>query len=85
MKDFQFFLRQGNFLKVVDTLEKFQQGVLDPSSAKAREFVLFKRELYALYEVQNRSKHEHELFSFTIERENLRSLYQANESYVNET
>ena len=48
-KDYQFFLTQGNFLKVVDTLEKFESSILNPDSAK--DFVLFKRQLYTLYEV----------------------------------
>lgn len=78
MKDYEFFLSQGNFLKVVDTLEKFQQNVLDKDSPKAKEFVLFKRHLYSMYEVQNRSVHEHELYSFEIERENISWLYAAN-------
>jgi hypothetical protein len=38
-KDFKFFLEQRNFLKVVDTLEKFEEGMLDPASAQAREFI----------------------------------------------
>ncbi len=84
LKDFQFFLEQKNFLKVVDTLEKFQSNFLDKESPQARDFVLFKRELYQLYEVSNRSVHEHELYSFNIERENLKWLYQANVSYINE-
>lgn len=81
-KDFEFFLTQSNFLKVVDTLEKFQTGMLDTNSPKARDFVLFKRQLYAMYEVQNRSIHEHELFSFNIDRENLHWLYNANMDFV---
>lgn len=51
IKDYEFFLRHGNFLKVVDTLEKFQDNVLDKDSPRAREFILFKRQLYAMYEV----------------------------------
>jgi len=51
LKDFQFFLGNSNFLKVVDTLEKFEEGLLDKNSPKAREFILFKRQLYAMYEV----------------------------------
>ena len=43
IKDYEFFLRHGNFLKVVDTLEKFQDNVLDKDSPRAREFILFKR------------------------------------------
>ncbi len=58
-------------MKVVDTLEKFEKGILDTSSKEARDFLLFKKQLYAMYEVTNRSVKEHELYSFTIERENL--------------
>jgi hypothetical protein len=83
-KDFQWFLSQGNFLKVVDTLEKFEQGLLDNNSDRAKEFVLFKRQLYAMYEVQNRSVSEHELFSFEVERHNLKWVYQANVDFVQE-
>lgn len=53
---------------MVDTLEKFEQGLLDKDSPRAREFILFKRQLYSMYEVQNRSVSEHELFSFEVER-----------------
>ena len=84
LKDFEFFLGQSNFLKVVDTLNKFEDGILDKNSPKARDFVLFKRQLYAMYEVQNRSVGEHELFSFNIERKNLLWLYNANLEFVNE-
>lgn len=84
MKDFEFFLKQNNFLKVVDTLEKFEEGLLDRESPRAREFVLFKRQLYAMYEVQNRSVNEHELFSFEVERKNLTWLYRANLNFVQE-
>ena len=28
-KDFEFFMTQGNFMKVVDTLEKYQQRVVN--------------------------------------------------------
>jgi hypothetical protein len=83
-KDYEFFLTQGNFLKVVDTLEKFEENILDQDSPKARDFVLFKRQLYAMYEVQNRSVNEHELFSFQVERHNLRWLYNANGEYINQ-
>lgn len=83
-KDFEFFLGHGNFLKVVDTLERFENNILDQNSPRARDFVLFKRQLYAMYEVQNRSVHEHELFSFQVERQNLRWLYDANGEYINQ-
>jgi len=41
----------GNFLKVVDTLEKFEKGNVDKSTQEGKEFVLFKRQLYMMYEV----------------------------------
>ena len=84
LKDFEFFLGQNNFLKVVDTLNKFEDNILDKNSPKAREFILFKRQLYSMYEVQNRSVYEHELYSFEIERSNLRWLYNANTDYIEE-
>ena len=84
LKDYEFFLKQGNFLKVADTLEKFEEGLLDKSSPRARDFVQFKRQLYQMYEVQNRSVIEHEVFSFDIRREDIRFLYNANLRYVNE-
>lgn len=31
-KDFEFFLSQRNFLKVVDTLERFEEGMLNKQS-----------------------------------------------------
>ena len=37
-----------------------------------------------MYEVQNRSVNEHELFSFEVERSNLRWLYTANADFVQE-
>ena len=77
-------MNNGNFLKVADTLEKFEQGLLDKDSPRAREFILFKRQLYAMYEVQNRSVNEHELFSFEVERNNLHWLYNANMDFVQE-
>ena len=59
-KDFQFFLEHRNFLKVVDTLEKFQSGLVNTQSEAGKDFLLFKRQLYQMYEVQNRSIYEHE-------------------------
>lgn len=83
-KDFEFFLSQGNFIKVVDTLEKYQQRMVNTKADSGKEFVLFKRQLYQMYEVQNRSIDEHEEFSMTLERQNLRWLYQANLDYIGE-
>jgi hypothetical protein len=50
-KDFNFFLSQKNFLKVTDTLERFEEKILDHSKPEAKNFVLFKRQLYQMYEV----------------------------------
>lgn len=83
-KDFAYFLKLGNFLKVVDTLEKYESALVDRSTGEGREFILFKRQLYMMYEVQNRSVDEHQNFSFSIERDNLRWLYQANLDFCDE-
>ena len=83
-RDYRFFLANKNFLKVVDTLEKFQSSVVDLDSQAGRDFIVFKRQLYQLYEVQNRSVEEHEAFSFQIERENLKWLYNAKQDFSKE-
>ena len=77
-------MSQGNFMKVVDTLEKYQQRMVNTKSEAGKEFILFKRQLYQMYEVQNRSIDEHETFSLTLERQNIRWLYQANLDYIGE-
>ena len=74
-KDYRFFLEYKNFYKMVDTLEKYQNEQVDLSTAEGRAFIVFKRQLYQLYEIQNRSAAEHEAFSFELERENLKWLY----------
>ena len=71
-------------MKVVDTLEKYQAARVNTISDDGKEFMLFKRQLYQMYEVQNRSIYEHEQFSIGIERRNLKWLYSANMDYVNE-
>ena len=77
-RDYRFFLHsEKNFLKVVDTLEKFQERVVDLTTQEGRDFLVFKRQLYQIYEVQNRSMDEHEAFSFDIERQNLKWLWSA--------
>ncbi len=83
-KDYRFFLEQDNFLKVTDTLEKFEDHILDKDSDDAREFVIFKQRLYKMYEVQNRSVPEHELYSFNIDRHNLSLVARANQDYLDE-
>ena len=72
-------------MKVVDTLEKFEQHMLDPNSAQAKDFAIFKRHLYQMHQVKNRSVHEHNLFSFEVTRDNLRCLYRANNTFHVET
>jgi hypothetical protein len=64
-------------MKVVDTLEKFQE-VVDTNSDAGKNFIKFKRQLYRMYEVQNRSVYEHEAYSFSVDRRNLHDLYVAN-------
>lgn len=83
-RDYRFFLANKNFLKVVDTLEKFQSQVVDLDTQAGRDFIVFKRQLYQLYEIQNRSVEEHEAFSFQIERQNLKWLYNANQDFTKE-
>lgn len=83
-RDFAFFLDHGNFFKVVDTLEKFQEGFVNNQSQAGRDFIVFKRQLYQMYEVKNRSVYEHEQFSFSVERRNLKWLWDANNDYVQE-
>lgn len=69
---------------MVDTLEKFQDGFVNQQSQAGRDFVVFKRQLYQMYEVKNRSIYEHEQFSFSMERRNLKWLWDANNDYVQE-
>ena len=69
---------------MVDTLEKYQQRVVNTKSESGKEFVLFKRQLYQMYEVQNRSIDEHDGFSLQLERQNLRWLYTANLDFIGE-
>ena len=68
----------------MDTLEKYQQRMVNTKSDSGKEFMLFKRQLYQMYEVQNRSIDEHEEFSLSLERQNLKWLYQANLEYISE-
>lgn len=69
---------------MVDTLEKFQQGVVNVQSEEGKQFILFKRQLYQMYEVQNRSIDEHQQFSLSVDRKNLKWLYKANLDFVSE-
>ena len=51
IKDYKFFLGQRNFLKVVDTLQKFEKDVLLEDSKFASEFRVFKKELFDMYQI----------------------------------
>ena len=57
---------------------------MDLDTKEGRDFIVFKRQLYQLYEIQNRNVEEHEAFSFQIERENLKWLYNANQDFNKE-
>jgi hypothetical protein len=81
VKDYRFFLEYKNFYKMVDTLEKYQNERVDLATAEGRSFIVFKRQLYQLYEIQNRSAAEHEAFSFALERENLKWLFKASQEF----
>ena len=51
VKDYRFFLEYKNFYKMVDTLEKYQNEHVDLATADGRAFIVFKRQLYQLYEI----------------------------------
>lgn len=67
---------------VVDSLEKFQSGMISTDTDAGRNFVQFKRQLYKLYEVKNRSVLEHDAFSMSVDRRDLKNLYKANLEFV---
>lgn len=83
-RDFNYFLEHGNFFKVVDTLEKFETQMVNTESQAGKEFVLFKRQLYQMYEVKQRSIWEHETFSMTVDRRSLKWLHDANRDFLME-
>lgn len=56
--------------------------MVNTNTAAGKDFVQFKRNLYKMYEVRNRSVLEHEAFSMTIDRRNLKSLYKSNLDFV---
>lgn len=68
---------------MVDTLQKYESR-LDLDTEQGRDFVMFRRELFKMYEVQHRSLSDHDAFSFTVERENLYYLAKANQSFLGE-
>lgn len=80
-EDYDFFLNKGNFLKVADTLEKFGAN-LDMDHAEAKNFVIFKKKLYKLYEARSRSTLEHEQFSTEIPEDELTHVYDAHKHHL---
>lgn len=80
-EDYDFFLNKGNFMKVCDTLEKFGNN-LDMQHEDAKNFVLFKKKLYKLYEVRSRSSLEHSQFSTEILEDELTHVYDAHRHHL---
>lgn len=58
--------------------------MINKESPSAKDFVVFKRELYQMYQVQNRSIYEHELYSFNLQREDIKWLSKANRDFIME-
>jgi len=58
--------------------------MVNTQSKEGKEFTLFKRQLYQMYEVRHRSVWEHEQFSLNVERRNLKMLYDANMDFISE-
>ena len=58
--------------------------MVNKESQAGRDFVLFKRQLYQMYEVKHRSVWEHEAFSLAVERHNLKWLHDANRDFLME-
>jgi len=65
-------------------MNKYQESSVDLDSQEGRDFIVFKSQLFKMYEVQNRSLDEHEAFSFEVERENLKYLHQASRDFQSE-
>lgn len=80
-EDYEFFLEQPNFMKVVDSLEKFGEN-LDMDHENAKDFMLFKKKLYNLYEVRARSSDEHAEFSVKILENELNHVYEAHKYHL---
>jgi len=80
-EDYDFFLEQGNFLKVTDSLEKFGSN-LDMDHEDAKDFIIFRKKLYKLYEVRARSSAEHALFSAEILEDELTHVYDAHRHHL---
>jgi hypothetical protein len=59
-EDYSFFLKEKNFLAVVNTIEVYHSSIVASGSAESNKITLFKRKLYEMYEVKNRSALEHQ-------------------------
>jgi hypothetical protein len=62
IRDYDFFLQQENFHKIVHSLELFEEKMVDVTTRDGKDFVDFKRKLYKMYELRNRSVYEHDAF-----------------------
>ena len=82
-RDYEFFLSQENFIKVADSLEKFE-SYLDLDDPNSKEFRLFKRKLYTTYEVRNRTTLEHDHYSTKIELSDLYHMVDSNDTHLAE-
>mmetsp|Transcript_16830 Transcript_16830/g.18754 ORF Transcript_16830/g.18754 Transcript_16830/m.18754 type:complete len:368 (+) Transcript_16830:4-1107(+) len=80
-EDYDFFLDQSNFLKVADSLEKFGAN-LDMDHEDAKDFIIFKKKLYKLYEVRARSAAEHAEFSHQVLEDELTHVYDAHKHHL---
>jgi len=78
-------LSHGNFLKVTDSLEKFERDLVDRETKEGKDFVAFKTKLYQMYEVKNRSVYEHQAYTMKMDRQSLDSLYGVTQNFVHES
>ena len=58
--------------------------MLNKQAPQAKDFIAFKKQLYQMYQIQNRSIWEHEMYSFDIEREDIKWLSKARDDFVME-
>lgn len=58
-EDYTFFLKEKNFLGVVNTIEAYHSHIVAQGSAESSRITVFKRKLYEMYEVRSRSSLEH--------------------------
>ena len=82
-KDYEFFLSHKNFLKVTDSLEKFET-FLDTNEQASKDFILFKRKLYQTFEVRNRSTLEHDELTSNVDLFHLYHIVDASKTHLAE-